>query len=71
VAIARALAMDRRVLLADEPTGNLDAENSDAVIGLLCRLAHEDNCCVIIATHDPDVIINADIVMKIEKGTLR
>ncbi len=71
VAIARALTMDRRVLLADEPTGNLDAENSDAVIGLLVRLAHEDNCCVIIATHDPDVIKNADVVIKIEKGALR
>lgn len=70
VAIARALAMDRRVLLADEPTGNLDAENSDTVIGLLARLAHEDGCCVIIASHDPDMIGRADIVMKLDKGTL-
>jgi len=71
VAIARALAMDRKVLLADEPTGNLDAENSDTVIKLLNRLAHEDGCCVIIASHDPDMIRHTDIIRKIEKGSLR
>lgn len=70
VAIARALAMDRRVLLADEPTGNLDSENSDTVIRLLLRLAHEDGCCVIIATHDPDIMQHADILLRIEKGKL-
>lgn len=71
VAIARALAMDRKLLLADEPTGNLDVENSDAVMELLLQLAHEDGCCVVVVTHDIDVMQKADVVMKIEKGTLK
>lgn len=71
VAIARALAMDRKLLLADEPTGNLDVENSDAVMELLLQLAHEDGCCVVVVTHDIDVMQKADVVMRIEKGTLK
>lgn len=70
VAIARALTMDRRVLLADEPTGNLDAENSDTVIRLLTRLAHEDGCCVIVATHDADTIRHTDTVLRLDRGML-
>lgn len=71
VAIARALAMDRRLILADEPTGNLDSENSSNLIGLLSRLAHESNRCVIVVTHDISVMERADEVFHIVDGALR
>lgn len=70
VAIARAMTFDRKVILADEPTGNLDYENCDAIIRLLQRLAHEEECCVVIVTHDSEVIEAADVVMKINHGKL-
>ena len=62
--------MDRRLLLADEPTGNLDSENSDIIIDLLRQLAHEENRCVIIVTHDPEVAKAADVVLKMQDGKL-
>lgn len=70
VAIARALSMDRKLILADEPTGNLDGDNSDAVMEVLTRLAHEEDCCVIIATHDPSVVERTDIVYRMSGGIL-
>ena len=71
VAIARGLTMDRRLLLADEPTGNLDSENSDNIIDLLLRLAHEENRCVIVVTHDLTVMDRADVVYRISDGLLQ
>lgn len=70
VAVARALTMDRRLLLADEPTGNLDSENSNNIITLLTKLAHEKNKCVIVVTHDITVMNSADVVYLISDGTL-
>ncbi|MDD6644212.1 MAG: ABC transporter ATP-binding protein [Faecousia sp.] len=70
VAIARGLTMDRRLLLADEPTGNLDSENSDIIIDLLAELAHEENRCVIVVTHDLSVMDRADVVCRIQDGKL-
>lgn len=70
VAIARGLTMDRRLLLADEPTGNLDSENSDIIIDLLRQLAHEENRCVIVATHDLTVMDRADEVYRLSDGKL-
>ena len=58
VAIARALSSGARVILADEPTGNLDGENSDAVIEILRCLVHDDGYCVIIVTHDLEIAEN-------------
>lgn len=55
VAIARTLAVHAQIILADEPTGNLDTENSTQIIQLLSRLAHEENCCVVVVTHDLEV----------------
>ena len=55
VAIARSLAAGSEIILADEPTGNLDSENSRSIIESLRRLAKEENRCVIVVTHDPVV----------------
>lgn len=70
VAIARSLALDRRLLLADEPTGNLDTENSDTVIALLKRLAHQEDRCVIVVTHDLTLMDQADVVYRVQDGHL-
>ncbi|MBD5554896.1 MAG: ABC transporter ATP-binding protein [Roseburia sp.] len=70
VAIARALAMNTRLLLADEPTGNLDTANSQNVIDILVRLAHEENYCVIIVTHDMGLLEKMDVVYRMQDGML-
>ena len=70
VAIARALTSGSELILADEPTGNLDSENSRNIVGILQGLAHEENCCVIIVTHDPAVAEAADTVLKMRDGSL-
>lgn len=70
VAIARALGTPAEVILADEPTGNLDSENSKNVIGLLKQLAHEKGYCVIVVTHDPAVSELADTVLMMKDGVL-
>ena len=71
VAIARSLATGAGVLLADEPTGNLDGENSRNVVELLTRLAHEEGYCVIIVTHDPAIARASDVVFDMDDGVLR
>ena len=70
VAIARALASDAKIILADEPTGNLDTENSEIVIDLLQKLAHEEGYCVIVVTHDLSIADKADEVLKLKDGAL-
>ena len=70
VAVARAMSMDTRLLLADEPTGNLDTENGRRIIDLLLQLAHEEGYCVIVVTHDPDISARADITYRIRDGVL-
>ena len=70
VGIARALSHDPDVIIADEPTGNLDAETEEAVLAILTRLAHEDMKCVIIVTHSDEVTAAADEVISIEGGKL-
>lgn len=71
VAIARTLAVHAQIILADEPTGNLDTESSAQIIQLLSRLAHEENCCVVVVTHDPEVAKAADVVFRMDSGRLR
>lgn len=68
VAIARTLAQGCRMILADEPTGNLDSANSRNVVEILCRLAHEEGCTVIIVTHDMAVAEQADVVVRMTDG---
>ena len=71
VAIARSIASGAHILLCDEPTGNLDTENTKIVMDLLCSLAHESGCCVIVVTHDPEVAASADRVFRLVDGVLR
>ncbi len=71
VAIARALAAGNRIILADEPTGNLDISNSEQVVELLLRLAHEEGRCVIIITHDLDIASLADEVFTMRDGVMQ
>lgn len=71
VAIARALASNANIIAADEPTGNLDEENADAVMALLKALAHDQGKTVIIVTHDSAVAEAADVVMKLKGGKLQ
>jgi len=68
VAIARALSSGAKTILADEPTGNLDAENGEIVVSILRRLAHEEGYCVIIVTHDLDIAEEADVVFRMSNG---
>ena len=68
VAIARALGMETGILLADEPTGNLDTANSEIIAALLCRLAHEEGYCVIIVTHDMSLAAKADEILELCDG---
>ncbi len=70
VAIARALASGTKIILADEPTGNLDSENSQNVIALLKGLVKEKNYCVIVVTHDPEIAENADVTYVMKDGKL-
>jgi len=70
VAIARTLATGAHVLLADEPTGNLDKNNGDKLIEILGQLAHEQGYCVIIVTHDPSISERSDKVWRMSDGML-
>ena len=67
VAIARALASERDIILADEPTGNLDNENARTVLGLLCGAAKKYDKCVIVASHWDEFKEVADSVYKLTK----
>lgn len=71
VAIARTLAVQSEIILADEPTGNLDTETSAQIIDLFADLAHKEHCCVLVATHDPEVARAADVLFHMDSGTLR
>ena len=70
VAIARTLATRCEIILADEPTGNLDEENTKSITDLLLRLAHEQNRCVIVVTHDLSIAARADAVLELRDGRL-
>ena len=71
VAIARSLASNAKIILGDEPTGNLDGANTQNIIGILCSLAHEKGYCVIIVTHDMEVAEAADVALRMRDGELR
>jgi len=68
VAIARAAANRPRVILADEPTGNLDPETSDLVFEALTRLIREEGAAALVATHNHDLARRADRIVTLRKG---
>jgi len=68
VAIARALSNGAKLIMADEPTGNLDEANSEAVISILKNLAHNEGYCVIVVTHNQEVANLSDVVFKLHHG---
>lgn len=70
VAIARALASEAPIILADEPTGNLDEKTADEITEILKQTAHENNKCVIIVTHSYNIARNADITIRLKKGNV-
>ena len=70
VAIARAIVTDPTLLLADEPTGDLDAESAEEVLSLLERLNIEHGKTIVMVTHDPRAAQRARRVVRLEKGTL-
>lgn len=71
VAIARALASDAQVILADEPTGNLDEDTAAGITALLKEAAHQANKCVIVVTHSNDLAKEADMIFRLRKGELQ
>ncbi len=71
VAIARALASDAQVILADEPTGNLDEDTAAEITAILKDSAHKSGKCVVIVTHSNELAKEADVVFRLRKGDLQ
>ncbi|MGX6969389.1 ABC transporter ATP-binding protein [Vagococcus bubulae] len=71
VAIARALATNVDIILADEPTGNLDEEMEQEIVEIFKMLAHKHNKCVIVVTHSPEIALQSDESYLLRKGVLR
>ena len=71
VAIARALVSEAPIILADEPTGNLDADTAGEIIKILKKLAKERNKCVIVVTHSKEVANSADIILELRDRKLK
>ena len=70
MAIARALSTGAKILLADEPTGNLDEENTERIFRILQDLAHQQGYCVVVVTHDMQAAELADRVFRMKDGRL-
>lgn len=71
VAIARALINNPEILLADEPTGNLDSKTGDEIMSIFKKLNKDKGVTIILITHDPDIAKQADRTIKIKDGTLQ
>lgn len=71
VAIARALGTNADIILADEPTGNLDADTAQGIVEIFQELAHKDGKCVIAVTHSQDFAAQADVVVELKGNKLR
>lgn len=71
VAIARALGTNADIILADEPTGNLDADTAQGIVEIFQELAHKDGKCVIAVTHSQDFAAQADVVVELKRHKLQ
>ena len=71
VAIARSLASGARIILADEPTGNLDEENGTIVMSILRSLTREKGYCAIVVTHNMDIAEGSDVIYRMSDGMFR
>ena len=67
IAIARSLSYNPKIIIADEPTGNLDKETEGEILKIFNNLAHEENKCVIIVTHSPNVCDSVDQIYELKK----
>ncbi|MEI3599197.1 MULTISPECIES: ABC transporter ATP-binding protein [Oceanobacillus] len=70
VAIARALATNVELILADEPTGNLDEEMEQEIIDIFKKMAHEHDKCVVVVTHSNEIAVQSDQAYLLRKGVL-
>ena len=70
MAIARALASKPSIILADEPTGNLDSKTSDDVVGLLKMTSREFHQTIVMITHNPEIAQMADRIVQLEDGRI-
>ena len=68
IAIARSLSYNPKMIIADEPTGNLDKDTEDEILKIFKELAHKNKKCVIIVTHSKNVSDNVDVVYDLKKG---
>ena len=71
IAIARSLSYNPQIILADEPTGNLDKETEDDILKIFKDLAHKENKCVIIVTHSKNVCDNVDVIYELKNSKER
>lgn len=71
VATARTLASDAPIILADEPTGNLDEDTAAEITGILKESAYELNRCVVVVTHSNELAKQADVILKLKRGSLQ
>ncbi|KEZ48725.1 MULTISPECIES: ABC transporter ATP-binding protein [Metabacillus] len=67
VSIARALSCESDLIIADEPTGNLDEDTAKDIVRLFQSLAHDENKCIIVVTHDPSIAEISDVTVKLSK----
>ena len=70
VAIARALATNVDLILADEPTGNVNEEMAEEIVEIFKKLAHDHNKCVIVVTHSTQIAAESDVIFRLSKGVL-
>lgn len=70
VGIARALSHNPKIIIADEPTGNLDPDNEKGIMEIFSNLAHNENKCVIVVTHSESVSKYADEILKLNNGNI-
>lgn len=71
VAIARALASEALIILADEPTGNLDEDTAKEIFDILQESAHKSDKCVIVVTHSNELAKRADVIFQLKRGSIQ